>query len=394
MNAGGRRGVRLRPALLWALLLHDPQSFSSTHTSTNIMRIGILNSGGDCPGLNAVIYGVVGAANKLGWEVVGFRDGFEGMLPPGDYSVLDPDKISHILKLGGTILGTTNKGHFAAKVGEGNVMQVPTEIIERAKTTLKLLEIRALVVVGGDGSLTTGMQLMKAGIPVVGVPKTIDNDLAATAMTFGFDSAVSTVVDALDRLHTTADSHKRVMVVEVMGRHAGWIALWGGMAGGANVILIPEIPFTFDSIKKAVEAREAKGLHSTMVVVAEGAKLPDGGLVTREKSASSEHRLGGVGEAVAQRIAEMTGKETRSCTLGHLQRGGSPTSLDRLLGTRFGVKAVKLIKEGKFGHMVSYQAYHVDSVPIEEAVEKPRLVDPEGEVVATARAVGISFGDR
>jgi 6-phosphofructokinase 1 len=261
------------------LLLHDPQSFSSTHTSTNIMRIGILNSGGDCPGLNAVIYGVVGAANKLGWEVVGFRDGFEGMLPPGDYSVLDPDKISHILKLGGTILGTTNKGHFAAKVGEGNVMQVPEEIIERAKTTLKLLEIRALVVVGGDGSLTTGMQLMKAGIPVVGVPKTIDNDLAATAMTFGFDSAVSTVVDALDRLHTTADSHKRVMVVEVMGRHAGWIALWGGMAGGANVILIPEIPFTFDSIKKAVEAREAKGLHSTMVVVAEGAKLPDGGLV-------------------------------------------------------------------------------------------------------------------
>jgi phosphofructokinase-like protein len=358
------------------------------------MRIGILNSGGDCPGLNAVIYGVVGAANKLGWEVIGFRDGFEGMLPPGDYSVLDPDKISHILKLGGTILGTTNKGHFAAKVGEGNVMQVPTEIIERAKTTLKLLEIRALVVVGGDGSLTTGMQLMKAGIPVVGVPKTIDNDLAATAMTFGFDSAVSTVVDALDRLHTTADSHKRVMVVEVMGRHAGWIALWGGMAGGANVILIPEIPFTFDSIKKAVEAREAKGLHSTMVVVAEGAKLPDGGLVTKEKSASSEHRLGGVGEAVAQRIAEMTGKETRSCTLGHLQRGGSPTSLDRLLGTRFGVKAVKLIKEGKFGHMVSYQAYQVDSVPIEEAVEKPRLVDPDGEVVATARAVGISFGDR
>jgi 6-phosphofructokinase 1 len=358
------------------------------------MRIGILNSGGDCPGLNAVIYGVVGAANKLGWEVVGFRDGFEGLLPPGDYTILDPDKISEILKLGGTILGTTNKGHFAAKVGEGNVMQVPEEIIEKAKTTLKLLEIRALVIVGGDGSLTTGMQLMKAGIPVVGVPKTIDNDLAATAMTFGFDSAVSTVVDALDRLHTTADSHKRVMVVEVMGRNAGWIALWGGMAGGAHVILIPEIPFTFEPIKKAIEAREAKGLHSTMVVVAEGAKLPDGGLVTKEKSTSSEHRLGGVGEAVAAKIAEMTGKETRSCTLGHLQRGGSPTSLDRMLGTRFGVKAVKLIEDGKFGHMVSYQSYHVDSVPIEEAVEKPRLVEPDSEVVQTARAVGICFGDR
>ena len=219
------------------------------------MRIGILNSGGDCPGLNAVIYGVVGAASRLGWEVVGFRDGFEGLLPPGDYTVLEPDKIAGILKLGGTILGTTNKGSFAAKVGAGDVMQVAPEIIEKAKTTLKLLEIRALIVVGGDGSLTTGMQLMNAGVPVVGVPKTIDNDLKATAMTFGFDSAVSTVVDALDRLHTTADSHKRVMVVEVMGRHAGWIALWGGMAGGAHIVLIPEIPFNFESIRKAVEAR-------------------------------------------------------------------------------------------------------------------------------------------
>jgi ATP-dependent phosphofructokinase / diphosphate-dependent phosphofructokinase len=358
------------------------------------MRIGILNSGGDCPGLNSVIYGVVGAASKLGWEVVGFRDGFEGLLPPGDYTILDPEKISGILKLGGTILGTTNKGHFAAKVGVGDVAQVPAEIIEKAKNTLKLLEIRALVVVGGDGSLTTGMQLMREGIPVVGVPKTIDNDLAATAMTFGFDSAVSTVVDALDRLHTTADSHKRVMVVEVMGRNAGWIALWGGMAGGAHVILIPEIPYSFESIKKAIEAREAKGLHSTMIVVAEGATLPDGGLVTKERRIEAEHRLGGIGDAVAAIVAEITGKETRSCTLGHLQRGGSPTSLDRLLGTRFGVKAVKLIEEGKFGHMVSYQSYHVDSVPIEEAVEKPRLVDPNSEVVETARAVGICFGDR
>ncbi len=358
------------------------------------MRIGILNSGGDCPGLNAVIYGVVGAASRLGWEVIGFRDGFEGLLPPGDYTVLEPDKIAGILKLGGTILGTTNKGSFAAKVGVGDIMQVAPEIIEKAKATLKLLEIRALIVVGGDGSLTTGMQLMKAGIPVVGVPKTIDNDLAATAMTFGFDSAVSTVVDALDRLQTTADSHKRVMVVEVMGRHAGWIALWGGMAGGAHVVLIPEIPFTFDPIIKAIQVREAKGLHSTMVVVAEGARLPDGEMVTKEKCAGSEHRLGGVGDAVAAKIAELSGKETRSCTLGHLQRGGSPTSLDRMLATRFGVKAVKLIEEGKFGHMVSYQSYHVDSVPISEAVEKPRLVEPDGEIVSTARAVGICFGDK
>jgi phosphofructokinase-like protein len=358
------------------------------------MRIGILNSGGDCPGLNAVICGAVGAATRLGWEVIGFRDGFEGLLPPGDFMVLEPDKMPAILKLGGTILGTTNKGSFAAKVGVGDVAQVPAETIERAKNTLKLLEIRALIVVGGDGSLTTGLQLMKAGIPVVGVPKTIDNDLAATAMSFGFDSAVSTVVDALDRLHTTTDSHKRVMVVEVMGRHAGWIALWGGMAGGAHIILIPEIPFNFDAIAKAIEAREAKGLHSSMVVVAEGAKLPGGRLATIEKCEGSEHRLGGIGEIVAAEIGKRTGKETRHCTLGHLQRGGSPTSLDRMLGTRFGAKAVHLIQKGDFGHMVSYQSYHVGSVPISEAVEKPRLVESDGEIVETARALGISFGDR
>jgi ATP-dependent phosphofructokinase / diphosphate-dependent phosphofructokinase len=358
------------------------------------MRIGILNSGGDCPGLNAVIFGVVGAATQLGWKVVGFRDGFEGLLPPGDYHVLEPDKISGILKLGGTILGTTNKGHFAAKVGGGDVTQVAAEVIEKAKTTLQLLDIRALIVVGGDGSLTTSLQLVNAGVPIVGVPKTIDNDISATAMTFGFDSAVSTVVDALDRLHTTADSHKRVMVVEVMGRHAGWIALWGGIAGGAHIVLIPEIPFNFECIRRAIEAREAKGLHSAMVVVAEGAKLPDGALVTKETCSQTEHRLGGIGEAVAAKITEITGKETRSCTLGHLQRGGSPTSLDRLLGARFGVKAVKLIEEGMFGHMVSYQSYHVGSVPICDAVEKPRLVDPQSEIVESARSIGICFGDR
>ena len=357
------------------------------------MRIGILNSGGDCPGLNAVICGAVGAATRLGWEVIGFRDGFEGLLPPGDFMVLEPDKMPGILKLGGTILGTTNKGSFAAKVGVGDVAEVPAETIGRAKATLDLLDVRALIVVGGDGSLTTGLQLMRAGIPVVGVPKTIDNDLAATAMSFGFDSAVSTVVDALDRLHTTTDSHKRVMVVEVMGRHAGWIALWGGMAGGGNIILIPEIPFNFDCVRKDIEGREARGLHSSMVVVAEGAKLPDGSLSTIENCAGSEHRLGGIGERVAAEIGKLTGKETRHCTLGHLQRGGSPTSLDRMLGTRFGVKAVKLIQEGKFGHMVSYLNYEVLSVPIAEAVHRIKLVQPGSQMVQTCRAVGISFGD-
>ena len=357
------------------------------------MRIGILNSGGDCPGLNAVIHGVVGAADQHGWEVIGFRDGFEGLLPPGDFTVLKPKDTVGILKLGGTILGTTNKGHFAAKVGKGDIAEVPPDIVAKAKRTMDQLDVKALVIVGGDGSLTTGLQLYREGWPIIGVPKTIDNDLHATAMTFGFDSAVNSVVDGLDRLHTTAESHKRVMVLEVMGRHAGWIALWGGIAGGASVILLPEIPFSFEKIAQHIKDRDAQGYHSSLVVVAEGAKLPDGDLVTIDPNSGGEVRLGGVGDVVAKRLEKLTGKETRSCTLGHLQRGGAPTSLDRILGMRFGVMAVKLASEGRFGRMVSYQAYHVDSVPIEEAVNKLRLVEPQGELAQAARAVGICLGD-
>lgn len=359
------------------------------------MRIGILNSGGDCPGLNAVIHGVVGAASTLGWEVVGFRDGFEGLLPPGDYMMLDPEKTVGIMKLGGTILGTTNKGHFVAKVGEGNVSQVPVEIVDKAKNTLRHLEVGALIVVGGDGSLTTGLQLYQMGIPVIGVPKTIDNDIQATAMTFGFDSAVAAVVDALDRLHTTAESHKRVIVLEVMGRHAGWIALYGGMAGGADVILLPEIPFNLDHVCQAVRKRDSAGFHSTLVVVAEGARMEDGELLTKERvGAKGEDRLGGIGDYVAKHIEKGTGKETRACTLGHLQRGGAPTALDRILGVRFGAKAVDLIEQGRFGRMVSYQHYQVGDVSIEEAVHQLRLVNKESEIVKAARDIGISFGDR
>lgn len=357
------------------------------------MRIGILNSGGDCPGLNAVIHGVVGAADQLGWEVVGFRDGFEGLLPPGDFRILKPADTIGILKLGGTILGSTNKGHFAAKIGTGDVAEVPREIVERARKTLDLMEIGALIIVGGDGSLTTGLQLFKAGWPIVGVPKTIDNDLSATAMTFGFDSAVTTVVDALDRLNTTAESHKRIMVLEVMGRHAGWIALWGGIAGGANVILLPEIPFCLEKVSDFIRHRDAQGHHSSLVVVAEGAKMPDGELVTIDTKCSGEVRLGGIGDQIASRLQDLTGKDTRACTLGHLQRGGAPTAFDRILAMRFGVMAVKLAEEGAFGRMVSYEAYHVDSVPIEEAVNKLRLVEPDGEIVLAAKAVGICLGD-
>jgi phosphofructokinase-like protein len=355
-------------------------------------RISVLTSGGDCPGLNAVLRGAVLAAEKLGWEVIGFRDGFEGLLPPGDYVILDRKHTEGIMALGGTIIGTTNRGHFIAKVGAGDRAVVAAEVIGRAKDVLDDLQVKALIIVGGDGSMTTAMQLQEAGINCIGVPKTIDNDIEATAMTFGFDSAVAMVMDALDRLHTTATSHKRVMVVEVMGRHAGWIALHGGIAGGADVILIPEIPFDYDKIAGAIKKRGAAGDLGTLVVVAEGARPRDGQQIKRDVE-GGEFRLGGVGDIVAREIAQRTGKDTRSCVLGHLQRGGAPTTLDRILGTRFGVKAVQLINEGHFGAMVSYQNYQVRHVPIAEAVNRLRLVPPNGEMVQTARDVEISFGD-
>ncbi len=254
------------------------------------------------------------------------------------------------------------------------------------------LNVKALIIVGGDGSMTTALQLQEAGINCIGVPKTIDNDLEATAMTFGFDSAVAEVMDALDRLHTTATSHKRVMVVEVMGRHAGWIALHGGIAGGADIILIPEIPFDYDKIADAIKKRDAAGRLDSLVVVAEGARPKDGQQIKRDIE-GGEFKLGGIGDVVAREIAARTGKETRSCVLGHLQRGGPPTTLDRILGTRFGVKAVQLANEGHFGSMVSYQNYQVRHVPIADAVNRLRLVPPHGEMVQTARDVDISFGD-
>lgn len=355
-------------------------------------RIGILTSGGDCPGLNAVLRAVARAADKIGWEVVGFRDGFEGLLPPGDYMVLDRAATAGIMHLGGTIIGTTNKGHFTAKAGAGNKMEIPAEVMEKAKQTFHDLNLHALITIGGDGSLTTALQFHEWGLPVIGVPKTIDNDLEATAMTFGFDSAVACVVDGLDRLHTTATSHKRVMVLEVMGRHAGWIALYGGLAGGADVILIPEIPFDFEKVAEEVRRRDGEGCKSTMIVVAEGAAPRSGGQVCQQTS-SGEFRLGGVGGLVAREVGERTGKETRYCILGHLQRGGAPTALDRILGTRFGVKAVQLAAQGEFGSMVSYQNYHVKGVPIAEAVHRLKRVDPNGEVVEAARAAEISFGE-
>ena len=347
-------------------------------------RIGVLTSGGDCPGLNAVLRGVVRAATNRAWEVIGFHDGFEGLLPPAHYEELNVRRTAGIMPLGGTILGTTNEGRFIAKTGEGNKEAVPAAVIEQTRETLSHLGISALIIIGGDGSLTASVQLHEAGIPVVGVPKAIENDLEATAMSFGFDSAVACVAGALDRLHTTATSHRRVMVIEVMGRRAGWLALYGGLAGGADIILIPEIPFDHECVARAVRQRELEGCLSTLVVVAEGAT---------EHAGQGEIMRAGIGEVVAEEIARRTGKETRTCVLGHLQRGGAPTTLDRNLGTRFGVHAVDLIAEGRFGEMVSYQNYQVLGVPIADAVYRIKVVQPDSQMVLTCRAVGMSFGD-
>lgn len=357
-------------------------------------RIGILTGGGDCPGLNAVIRAVVKSASKRGWETVGFLGGFEGLLEPVRYRPLDYKEMDALLFVGGTILGTSNRGRFAAKTGHGQVQCVPEEILKEARATFDQLGLRALVVVGGDGSLTIAQQLFERGLPLVGVPKTIDNDLEATVMTFGFDSAVACATDALDRLRTTAASHERVMVLEVMGRYAGWIATHAGIAGGGDVILIPEIPFGYESICQKIAERERSGKHFTLVVTAEGAREQGRDYATvGGPQKDREARLGGIGAIVAAEIGKRTGKETRVCVLGHLQRGGAPTTFDRLLCTRFGAKAVQLIGDGQYGCMVAADPPDIVAVKISEAIGRLRTVPANGDLVQTARALGISFGD-
>jgi len=354
-------------------------------------RIGILTSGGDCPGLNAVIRGAAKTCWGLGYDCVGFLKGYEGLYDPVQFVTLTPQNTTGILNRGGTILGSTNKGRFAATVGVHDRQEIKPELLRGVATTVEQLGLAGLICIGGDGSLAIAQQFHEFGIPVVGVPKTIDNDLSATAFTFGFDSAVACATDALDRLHTTAESHERVFVMEVMGRHAGWIALHAGIAGGADVILIPEISWTFESVCHKILEREHHGKRFTLIVVAEGAELPEGGIVG-EQRLGAQAKLGGIGERVAREIERRLLKETRTVVLGHLQRGGAPTTFDRVLATQYGAHAVRLIEEGRLGEMICYHPPQMDSVPIMQAVNRIRTVDPDGAAVQAARALGICFG--
>ena len=357
-------------------------------------RIGVVTGGGDCPGLNAVIRAVAKASANRGWECIGVRDGYEGLPEPRQTIPVDYQRLSGLLPRGGTILGTASRGKFSAKVGHGESHPLPKELLDGVKAGMDALGLFALVSIGGDGSLSIAQQLFEHGIPVVGVPKTIDNDLEGTLFTFGFDSAVACATDALDRLHTTAESHNRMMVLEVMGRYAGWIALYAGVAGGADVILIPEIPFSYKSVCAKIQERENLGKKFTIIIVAEGAREKDGSFITSgAQTKTGEARLGGIGAIVSAEIEKCTGKESRVCVLGHLQRGGSPTTFDRALCSIFGATAVELIAAGEFGKMVAFTGPQVGSIKISDAVGKPKTVRPDGNFVRTARALGICFGD-
>jgi 6-phosphofructokinase 1 len=366
---------------------------------TPIRSIAISTGGGDAPGLNAVIRATVLAAEIRGWECWGIRDGYHGLLDPeaygGDGVVrLTRASVSGIGHLGGTILGTTNRGnplHYPVQQPDGTFVEVDRcdELLSR----LGERGIDALVVVGGDGSLGIAYELARRGLRVVGVPKTIDNDLERTFMTFGFDSAVSFATECLDRLHSTAASHHRIMVVEVMGRYAGWIALHAGVAGNAAAILIPEIPFDLEKVADHIRRREKKGRLYTLVVVAEGA-LPKGGQVSvLGKATGQSERLGGVGEKVGRALEAMVGRETRVVVLGHLLRGGTPTSFDRLVALRFGAAAVRALEAGHSSVMVSLEPPHVRYQPLEAAVGRMKVVSLASDTVATARDLGICFGD-
>jgi ATP-dependent phosphofructokinase / diphosphate-dependent phosphofructokinase len=365
----------------------DPQK-----TPSGKKRIGILTGGGDAPGLNAVIRAVVKGAANHGCETIGIENGFDGLIETDRWRTLTPHDVTGIIRIGGTILGSVNRGNpFVAPV---ETSEGTSDYASRCVEVFHQLGLDALVVIGGDGTLAIAHEFCKRGLPIVGVPKTIDNDIVGTTNTFGFDTAVAFATHAIDRLHTTAQSHHRVMVVEVMGRYAGWIALYAGVAGGADAILIPEIPFSIDKVAERVMERESYGARFSIVVAAEGAK-PVGGGVTVKAAASGEYveRLGGIGAAVTADLERLTGKEARSVVLGHLQRGGSPTSFDRMLATRFGARAVELVLEGQFGQMVAFHPPRIVPVPLEKIVGRTRNVPWDFDVLRAARDMGISLGE-
>jgi 6-phosphofructokinase 1 len=357
-----------------------------------IKQIGVLTGGGDAPGLNAVIRAVVKSATNQGVGVLGLEDSFDGLIYPEKSRVLTAKDVTGILRLGGTILGTVNRGNpFVEPIStpDGTFMYG-----DRVMEMFQKMDLDALVCIGGDGTLAISYEFYKRGIPLVGVPKTIDNDIYGTTSCFGFDTAVSFATDAIDRLHTTAEAHKRIIVVEVMGRNAGWIALHAGVAGGADVILIPEIPYDIEKVAQCVQARDARGARFSIVVVAEGA-LPKDGSVSIIEAAHDGYaeRLGGAAITCASALEKLTHKETRYVVLGHLQRGGAPTAFDRTLATRFGGKAVELLMNGQFGKMVANHPPDIVPVPLGEVVGKQKLVPLNYDLLLTARALGVSFGD-
>ena len=364
-----------------------------------IKKIAICTGGGDAPGLNAVIHGAVYAARGRGWQIVGIRDGYDGLLEPERYPhgglvELTRSVVREIPHLGGTILGTTNRGHPFRRVidnpdGTKKEIDRSSELIQRFRDN----QIDAVISVGGDGSLTIANQLHEKGVWIVGVPKTIDNDLESTTLTFGFNTAVSFATECIDRLHSTAYSHQRIMVVEVMGRYAGWIALHAGLAGRADAILIPELPYKIENVGAHLANKHREGKPYSIVVVAEGAKPIGGDVIVKSREIGRVERLGGIGETVAAQLQELTGKESRSIVLGHLLRGGAPTALDRNLGVAFGAGAVVALSKGLNGVMVALKPPRLEFVPLKEAIAKLRLVPPDSEFVVVARTVGIAFGD-
>ena len=362
--------------------------------NSKVRRLGVLTGGGDCPGLNAVIRAVVKTAIRdYSLSVVGFENGFGGLLQNRARDLSENDVVG-ILPRGGTILGTTNRDnpfHYPTVINGEKVFR---DVSDRVMENVSIHGIDALIIIGGDGSLSIGKELYEKGLPVVGVPKTIDNDLSATDQTFGFDTALNTATEAIDKLHTTAESHHRVMVLEVMGRYAGWIALEAGMAGGADVIIIPEIPYSIEKVIAKIRERFESGKKFSIVVAAEGAKPVGGQMVVQRMVPDSFEpvRLGGIGSLVGRQIEEGAGMETRVTVLGHLQRGGTPTAFDRVLATRFGVAAVNLVMDGKFGEMVCLHTPHIKSVPLAEAVGEMRVVPIDSDLLRAAKQTGISFG--